>query len=479
MLHHVVSAADNPVMRKWLIHSTTILGVFMSTLDASIVNIAMPEITAYFHTTLNNVEWVVMVYLLLISSLLLTYGRIGDMYGHRPVFVSGFAIFTIASLFNSLAVNIWMLIAARALQALGAGAILAVVQAIIADTFSPSERGKAIGLNAMFVSLGLATGPALGGFLVQTYGWQSIFIINLPIGILGTFWAWRILPRKDKKPQKFDFGGAITIFINLSAFLLALSHGQAWGWNSAIVISLLFTAIVSLGLFIYIEIKCKYPMFNFNLFRNRVFLASNFSAMINYLTQYTVTFLLPFYLVSFLALPAKISGYLMSIFPLTMMLTSPVAGTLSDRFGSRILTSLGMAVICSGIMILSHTENFSYLIIAAGLALVGIGTGLFLAPNNNAIMGSVPKSQIGIASGMLALMRNVGQVLGVAISGAVFSVQLARYSYLNSSASFTIALHHTYLVAAMIGLLGAIVCWSRGKQQNTIILQPDYQHRQS
>lgn len=466
MLCHL--ATDNPVVRKWLIHSTTILGVFMSTLDASIVNIAMPEITTYFHTTLNNVEWVVMVYLLLISSLLLTYGKIGDMYGHRPVFVSGFAVFTIASLFNSLAVNIWMLIAARALQALGAGAILAVVQAIIADTFPPSERGKAIGLNAMFVSLGLATGPALGGFLVQTYGWQSIFIINIPIGILGTFWSWKILPHKVKKPQKFDFGGAVTIFIALSTFLLALSHGQAWGWSSSIILGLFFTAAFSLLLFAYIEIKCQYPMFNFNLFRNRVFLSSNFSAMINYLTQYSVTFLMPFYLVTFLALPANISGYLMSIFPLTMLLTSPVAGTLSDRLGSRLLTSLGMAVICTGIMILSYTENFSYLTIAAGLALVGIGTGLFLAPNNNAIMGSVPKNQIGVASGMLALMRNIGQVMGVAVSGAVFSIQLARYSYLNSTARFPVALHNTYLVAAMLGLLGAVVCWSRGKQNVNI-----------
>lgn len=383
--------ADNPHVRKWLIHSTTILGVFMATLDASIVNIAMPDITTYFHTTLNNVEWVVIVYLLLISSLLLMYGRMGDMYGHRPVFISGFAVFTVASLCNSLSVNIWMLIASRALQALGAGAILAVVQAIIADTFHPSERGKAIGLNAMFVSLGLATGPALGGFLVEAYGWQSIFIINVPIGILGTYWSWRILPVKDKKPQKFDFGGAITLFISLSTFLLALSHGQAWGWSSAIIVTLFSSALLSLLLFTYIELSCKYPMFNFAVFRNRFFLFCNFSAMINYLTQYTVTFLMPFYLVNFLALPTNTAGYLMSVFPLTMLLTSPVAGTLSDRFGSRLLTTLGMLLISTGIFLLSQTYTFYPAIAVTGLALVGFGTGLFLAPNNNAIMGSVSR----------------------------------------------------------------------------------------
>jgi MFS family permease len=179
-MHLLNDAIKNPEVRKWLIHSTTALGVFMSTLDASIVNIALPEITTYFHTNITNAEWVVIVYLLLISSLLLTYGRIGDMYGHRPVFIGGFTIFTIASAFNSISPNIWVLIASRALQAIGAGAILAVVQAIITDTFHPLERGKAIGINAMFVSLGLATGPSLGGFLVGTYGWQSIFIINTP-----------------------------------------------------------------------------------------------------------------------------------------------------------------------------------------------------------------------------------------------------------------------------------------------------------
>jgi EmrB/QacA subfamily drug resistance transporter len=467
MVYFLANAIKIPKVRKWLIHSTTALGVFMATLDASIVNIALPEITNYFHTTLSNVEWVVIVYLLLISSLLLTYGRIGDMYGHRPVFAGGFAIFTIASAFNSLSPNVWVLIASRALQAIGAGAILAVVQAIITDTFQPSERGKAIGINAMFVSLGLATGPSLGGILVGTYGWQSIFIINIPIGIISTIWAWTILPSKTTKPQKFDIGGAVAIFICLSTFLLAASHGHIWGWHSTIVMSLLFITLISFVLFIYIEIKCKHPMFNLGLFRNQVFLAGNFAAMINYLTQYTVTFLMPFYLVNFLVLSTKTAGLLMSVFPITMMLASPVAGILSDRVGSRLLTSAGMVIICSGIIILGHTESFTYIMNALGLALVGLGTGLFLAPNNNAIMGSVLRNNIGVASGTLALMRNIGQVMGVAVSGAVFSNQLARYSlYNHTAASFTLALHDTYLVAAIIGAIGAIVCWSRGSQRN-------------
>ena len=370
MLNLLKEATEKPEVRKWLIHSTTALGAFMETLDASIVNIALPEITTYFHTTITSAEWIVIIYLLLISSLLLTFGRIGDMYGHRPVFVGGFAIFTIASALNSLSPSIGVLIAARALQAIGAGAILAVIQAIIADTFAPAERGKALGINAMFVSLGLATGPSFGGILVGTYGWQSIFIINIPIGIISTIWAWIILPRKEIKPQQFDIGGAVTIFICLSTFLLAISHGHIWGWQSSIVMSLLFTALITFVLFIYIEIKCGHPMFNLGLFKNHVFLAGNLAAMINYLTQYTVTFLMPFYLVSFLVLPTRSAGLLMSAFPVAMMLTSPMAGILSDRFGSRLLTSAGMLTICSGIIILGHTESFTYGMSAFGLVLV-------------------------------------------------------------------------------------------------------------
>lgn len=186
------------------------------------------------------------------------------------------------------------------------------------------------------------------------------------------------------------------------------------------------------------------------------------------MTQYTVTFLLPFYLIKFLELPTRSAGLLMSAFPLTMLLTSPVAGAISDRLGSRLLTSLGMATICGGIVILWYTESFTYLKNTCGLVMIGFGTGLFLAPNNNAIMGSVPKNSIGVASGTLALMRNVGQVLGVAVSGAVFSNQLAKYSsFAGVQRGFTLALHNTYLVAVFMGAIGTIVCWARGSQRNT------------
>lgn len=465
--------------RKWLILSATSLGVFMSTLDASIVNIALPKITAYYHASLGSVEWVVMVYLLLISSLLLTYGRLGDMYGHKPIYVNGFAIFTLGSALNSLAPDIGFLIASRAIQAIGAGMILAVVQAIIADTFDPTERGRAIGINAMFVSLGLATGPTIGGLLISRFGWQSIFAINIPVGIFGSLWAWRILPHKKGKPQKFDIGGAVTTFTGLMTFLLAMSHGQTWGWRSPIVIFLFTVAFISFVLFLWIESRIQYPMMRLELFKNRLFTAANFTALLNYLTQYMVTFLMPFYLLNIRSLPSQQAGLVMTAFPLVMMLTAPVSGALSDRMGSRILSSAGMGITAIAAFILSSIQPQSGMVpVLTGLALIGLGTGLFLSPNNNAIMSAVPKSQAGIGSGMLATMRNLGQVMGVAVSGAVFSNRQAFYTALLQQSvgvgseqvyrlSFVRAMHDTYFVAVGVGLLGMVVSLMRGKTAPT------------
>ena len=464
--------------RKWLILSTTCLGAFMATLDASIVNIAMPKITEYFHAPLASVEWVVLIYLLLISSLLLTYGRLGDMYGHKPIYVYGFAIFTLASALNSLAPTIGFLIGSRALQALGAGMLMAVVQAIIADNFNPSERGRAIGIQAMSVSLGLATGPAIGGFLVSQFGWQAIFSVNIPIGIAGTVWAWRVLPHRKGKPQKFDISGALTIFVALTTFLLAMSHGESWGWQSPLVTGLFTAALACFLLFLFIENRIDYPMVRLELFKNRLFAAANVAAALNYLTQYAVVFLMPFYLDNLLHLPPNKAGLVMTSFPLVMMLTAPISGTLSDRIGSRTLTSIGMGIIAVGVLILSITRMTGNLTpVILGLGLVGLGTGLFLSPNNNAIMGSVPKNQTGIGSGMLATMRNLGQVLGVAVSGAVFSNRLAAYSaHLHSinynqklvyEQSFLWALRDAYLVAMAVALLGMLISMVRGNLTET------------
>lgn len=451
---------------QWLILTTTSLGTLMASLNTSIINIALPRITTYFQSPLSTAEWVIMVYLLLMSSLVLIFGRLGDMYGYKRIYVLGFAAFTVSSLFIAWAPNIMTLIGFRAIQALGSAMVIAIVQAIIAANFPAGERGRAIGLNSMVVSFGLASGPSVGGFLVSYFNWQSIFYINIPIGILGTIWAWKVLPSQKGLRQKFDLIGAGAFFISQMSLLLAFSHGQEWGWTSSIILGLFTASLAFLAFFIYWENHIDSPMIRLSLFKNKLFTAANSAAFINYMTQYSVTFLMPFYLIDILQLPVNRAGLLMTVFPVVMMLTSPFSGIWVDRIGSRTLTSLGMGFIAAATVILSRlTSTLNIPMIIVGLALVGLGTGLFLTPNNTAIMSSVPKGQAGIGSGMIATMRSLGQVMGVAVSGAVFTTRMAHYSIAMETAQdkvFTLAQHDAYLVAFVFALCGIATSLIRG-----------------
>lgn len=461
----------SPVFRftkaQWLILSITSLGTLIAALNTSIINIALPSITTYYGSPLSTAEWVVMIYLLLMSSLVLIFGRLGDMFGYKKIYVLGFAIFTVSSLFMAMAPNIFVLIGARAIQALGSAMVIGIVQAIIAANFPPGERGRAIGLNSMVVSLGLASGPSLGGFLISAFNWHSIFYINIPIGLVGTLWAWRVLPFQKGVRQKFDLVGAGSFFVSQMSLLLALSHGQEWGWSSPVILGLLGAALALFALFLYWENHFDAPMIHLGLFRNRLFSAANLAAFLNYMTQYSVTFLMPFYLIDILHLPANKAGLLMTVFPLVMMITSPFSGVWVDRIGSRALTSLGMGIIASAIIILSRLNSLTVNtpMIISGLGLVGLGTGLFLTPNNTAIMSSVPKGQAGIGSGMIATMRSLGQVMGIAVSGAVFTTRMAHYSAALETTQemvFTLAQRDAYLVAFVFALCGLTASFIRG-----------------
>ncbi|TDT52059.1 MFS transporter [Fonticella tunisiensis] len=458
------------------------IGTFMGALDSSVVNIALPNITKYFNAPLAAVQWVVMSYLLIISSLLLTYGRMGDMYGHKRIYISGFIIFTIGSVLCGLSPTIGFLIVARAVQALGAGMLMSMGPAIITDISHPKDRGKALGVNAVAVSVALTAGPVLGGFLVSNFDWSSIFYINLPVGIIGILWGIKVIPgRKDIIRQPFDIMGAFVIFIALICILLPLSLVERIGWGVWYIPTLLAAGFIFLILFIFIEKTTEYPMINLKLFRNRQFSMSNISAMLNYMAQYTVVFLMPFYLQQLRGLPASEAGLFMIPMPITTMILAPISGILSDRTDSRILSAVGMGIAAFGIWQLSKLGiNSPRLQISLALITTGIGVGLFQTPNNSVIMGSVPGNWRGIASGMLATMRNMGMVLGVAVSGAVFTnrlnalnVELGRLGVTGEALrvqSFTGAMHLTYIIGSLIACFAALTSLIRssGKNKKTL-----------
>ncbi|MCX9025337.1 MAG: MFS transporter [Candidatus Methanoperedens sp.] len=450
---------------KWKAMFTVWIGIFMATLDGSIVNVALPTLTAYFKTDITTIEWVVMAYLLTITSLLLSLGRISDMIGRKAIFAGGLAIFTIGSGLCAISGSENQLILYRVVQGIGAAMLMATGIAIITHAFPPQERGKAMGLIGTVVAIGSMAGPVAGGFLIENVGWQSIFYINIPIGIFGTAMALTVL-RKDETTtgQTFDIPGALALFISLMALLLALSQGQESGWLSGYIILLFILSIVFAIIFIMIETKAIHPVMELSNFRNRPFAAANISALISFTALYNVILLMPFFLQNELKYSPEQVGIVFLAVPLVMSVASPFSGWLSDRTNSFLLSSIGIGISSVSILWLGYlTPTSGSIDVVLRLALLGLGMGLFMAPNNSIIMGALPKEKIGIAAGTLGTMRNMGMVIGIAVSGAVFSSRYVFYG--NVGSSFLPAFRDTYTVSAIICGIAMLTSLVRGKSK--------------
>ncbi|MCL5292381.1 MAG: MFS transporter [Actinobacteria bacterium] len=457
---------------RWYVLVTVFVGTFMAPLDSSIVNIALPTLAKYFSVGITTVGWVVMAYLLTTSSLLLSAGRLGDMKGHKRIYIAGFIIFTAASVLAGLSTTIGQLIFFRVLQAVGGTCLLAAGPAILTDAFPASERGKVLGLVAVSVALGLTVGPFLGGIIVSQFGWRWIFFVNVPVGILTSVLAALVLKEgKLDLGKRFDFLGAATVFGALLSVLLALSVGNKWGWGSEWTIGFLSSAAVLTAAFIAIENKAGEPMLDLSLFKSRLFSAANVSALINYVALFVVIFLIPFYLLDvFKATPQK-TGIVLTAVPLITAVVAPISGSLSDKIGSRFLSSFGLAVSGLALFGLSRTSPSGGLIpIAILLGFVGMGSGMFQSPNSNAIMSSVPRHRFGIAASMQATMRNVGMVLGVALAGAIVATFAPKG---DTDPRLIFAIHLAFLVGAAISAVGVVTSLVRGAPPESIASTSD------
>ncbi len=453
---------------KWRAMLVVSIGIFMATLDASIVNIALPTLSSYFNTDIATIEWVILSYLLTITTLLLTLGRLSDMYGRKPMFLAGLLIFTLGSGLCSLSASAGQLIAFRVVQGLGAAMLIANSTAIITAVFPHTERGKALGLVGTVVSIGSMTGPVLGGFLIDWMGWQSIFYINIPVGLLGTVYAWKTLkPDQVHSGQKFDILGAILMFLSLISLVLVITRGQALGWDSPTIIGLSILFAVFLAGFVIVEKRADQPMVELSLFRNRPFSASNLSTFLSFIAMFAVILLMPFYMEEILGYSPKLVGMAFIAVPLVMALVAPVSGWISDRTNSFLLSSLGMAVACLALFLLGNLDqDATFIDIVIRMGMIGLGMGLFQSPNNSIVMGSVPKNRLGIAGGMLGMVRNLGMVTGIAISGAVFTsgLQSNQAAGLVYEAAFLGGFHDAFMVAAVICSVGVITSLMRGKR---------------
>jgi len=445
--------------RRWSVLGAIGVSTLVAGLDTSVVNTVLPLLSSKLHASVAAIEWVSTIYLLVISALLLGVGRAGDLRGHKRMYIAGFAIFVVASALCGAAPTANALVAMRGLQGIGAAMLFANAPAILTKAFPAEQRGRALGALATFTYLGLTAGPALGGWLAEAFGWRSVFYINVPIGLFGIFLGMRAID--DDRPhgtrERFDYAGAALFTAGLVTLLTALDQGHAWGWRSPLTLALIAVAIVLLAIFIAVERRRgEGAMLDLMLFRSRVFSAATATALFNYICVYSVLFVLPFLLIEARHLGTQQAGLVLTAQPIVMAIVAPVSGALSDRIGSRAPATLGMILLAAGLFLIGRlADGGSLRAIAAALALVGLGIGIFVSPNNSALMGAAPRHRQGIAAGVLATARNVGMVLGIGISGAVFTTVLAHGGSLTRGVQESL-----YLGVAVAGA-GAVTAFVR------------------
>jgi EmrB/QacA subfamily drug resistance transporter len=424
--------------KKWYILMSVGMGTFLATVDSSIVNVALPTLVKNFDTKFAVVQWIVLSYLLTLATLMLSIGRLADMIGKKPIYLGGMVLFTIGSLLCGLSPSVYWLIGFRILQAIGAAMMVALGTGILTEAFPPEERGKALGMAGGIVSIGIITGPTLGGVLIDLISWHWIFFVNIPVGIIGSFLVMHYLPNtKPLRGQHFDFFGAGTLFISLIAFLLALTIGQKFGFTDRKIVSLFIIWAIFFMLFLLAELCSRQPMVDFRLFKNILFSLNLFTGFISFVSIGGIILLMPFYLENVLSFSPHQVGLLMAVVPLAAGFTSPVAGMLSDRFGTRRISTIGLTLMLSGFFSLlslsSHTNTLGYLLRFLPL---GLGIGIFQSPNNSAIMGAAPKERLGVVSSLLSLTRALGQSAGIAVLGAFWVSRVIARS------------HHTFELGA-------------------------------
>ena len=476
-----------PAVNKWIVFAIVAVGVFMSTLDSSIVNISLPTISSYFHAPLSGaVEWVVIAYLVVIAATLLTIGRLADMAGRKAIWAAGLAIFTLGSALCGASPSLGFLIAARAFQAIGGSLLFAVSAAMLTGAFPAGERGRILGMNALIVALGVSVGPTLGGLITESLTWRWIFYVNVPLGIIGFIATLRLLREPRRGGQgRFDPLGAALLTVGLATTTLGLSFGQEWGWTSLRLIVSLVIGVAALLAFILAERRVASPIVPLSLLRDRVFASANLSLVLSFLALFAVSFMLPFYLEQLRGFSLIESGLLLTPLPLTIAVIAPFSGRLADRIGTRWLAASGLAIACIGLALISQlTATSTISDIVWRLVVTGFGQALFQSPNNSALMGSAPRNEQGVASGFLATGRVIGQSTSVALAGAVFTslggalagAQLDALYHGQGPRSypplyaqtlqntFVSSFHATFLVCAAVAVIGVFASLVRGKE---------------
>lgn len=408
---------------KWLIFTVTATGTFMGTLDGGIVNIALPSIAKQFNADIESIQAVVSIYLLAVTCFLPVFGKLSDMYSRKKLYLGGFFMFGVGSVMCSLATSLPMLIIARAVQGLSSSAMMANSQAIIAKAFSGKDRGRALGGIGAVVALGSLAGPAVGGFLIQHFGWPSVFWVNVPVCAIGIWRGLQIIPRFNPKcKMRMDKWGAAFFIVACFSFLYALNEGPSKHWSSPLILSAFAAAVVFFGLFYYREKVSKTPFIGLSIFKIPAISYGYAVAVLGFMAIFTNSVLFPFYATDILHIDPVRTGLLMLPFPVALAVSSPLSGLLSEKYPARLITTAGLGMTVTGLLMFSFMDGTtSFFYIALAQLIAGCGSGTFQVPNNNTVISAAPRNKVGIVSSVNALARNAGMIMGIALSVAVYA----------------------------------------------------------
>ncbi|AIQ59434.1 MFS transporter [Paenibacillus borealis] len=452
--------------KRWIILIVLNLFTFMSTLDGSIVNIALPVLVKELQLPVAQVEWVTTGYLMAICSVILFFGKLGDIAGKIRIFKLGMIIFTIGSLLCGLSHSLPLLIAARVIQAVGASMTMANSQGIVTDIFPSTERGKALGLIGTFVSLGSIAGPSLGGIIVSTMGWEYIFWVNLPIGLIAIVLGWKVLP-KDlvRVKSRIDLPGSMLFAVFIVTLFAGLLLGQQLGYGDNRILASLIAAAITFIAFLIVELRRKQPLLQLSLFKNPLFSLSIFCAFLVFVSNFCFNIIAPFYAQNMLNMSPFSAGFLLMLFPISMVIVAPLSGALSDKIGSELLTFSGLIVMVIAQFGLARLhEGSPVLLVGTWIAMLGIGSGLFGSPNNSLVMSTVPRTQLGSAGSVNSLVRNVGMVVGITVATSIlFNVMSSKAGYRVTGLIegrpdiFLSGMHVVFLTSSCICLLSALL----------------------
>jgi len=500
--------------RRWWALAAMCFALFMIMLDNTVVNVALPSIQRGLHASTASLEWTVNAYTLSFAVLLVTGGRLGDLFGRRRVFLAGVIVFAASSGAIGFSPSDTWLVAWRAVQGAGAAMMMPATLSIITNAFPPAERGKAIGTWAGVSAMALAIGPVFGGFLVQSVSWQSIFFLNLPVAvgaILVTLFAVRE-SRDETVERTVDVPGVLTLTIGLAALVLALVEGNAWHWGSVRELSLYAIAVLGLASFVVVELRRRVPMVDFSFFRSRTFLGANIVAFVVSFAMLAMFFFLALYMQNIRHYTPLQAGVRFLPSTLMIVLIAPIAGRLTDRVGPRPLMTFGLMCVSGSLFWQSHlTVSSDYSTLLPGFVLMGIGMAFVMSPMSTAAMNSVAQAKAGVASGILSMSRMVGGTFGVAVLGAMVSTlgrskidQLlpalpasARAHLANaigsggvlhgtsselldaSQRAFVYALQYGLRLGSAVALLGALVAWTLVARRTEPAQQVEQRHGHS